>query len=89
MPPLQDPSATQTTNNSNAELQSAPAKLVETSICLVLKYEKMFGLEISGKFREPLSEFLKRFPFETLKNLLQGDRIKDMDSVGRVKTVRM
>ncbi|CAF0709284.1 unnamed protein product [Brachionus calyciflorus] len=61
-----------------SELQSAPVKLVETSIPLVLKFEKTFGLEISGKFREPLGEFLKRFPFETLKYLLNADRIKDM-----------
>ncbi|RNA03191.1 Transformation transcription domain-associated, partial [Brachionus plicatilis] len=61
-----------------AELQSAPAKLVESSIALVLKYEKIFGLEASEKFRRPLSEFLKRFPFETLKYLLHNDRIKDM-----------
>lgn len=60
-----------------ADLQSAPAKLVETSISLVLKYEKMFGLEVNSQFREPLSSFLKRYPFETLKYLLHSDRMKD------------
>lgn len=61
-----------------AELQSAPSKLVESLIALVLKYEKIFGLEASEKFRRPLSDFLKRFPFETLKYLLHNDRIKDI-----------
>ena len=35
-------------------------------------------LEVNGLFRIPLSNFLKRYPFETLKYLLQSDRIKDM-----------
>jgi hypothetical protein len=61
-----------------SELQSAPSKLVETSIVLVLKYEKAFGLELSGEFRSPLSFFLKRYPFDTLKFLLHSDRIKDI-----------
>lgn len=61
-----------------AELQSASVKLVDTFIGLVLKNEKIFGLEASEKFRRPLSNFLKRFPFETLKYLLHNDRIKDM-----------
>jgi hypothetical protein len=61
-----------------SELQSAPSKLVETSIILVIKYEKAFGLELSGEFRSPLSFFLKRYPFDTLKFLLHADRIKDI-----------
>lgn len=61
-----------------AELQSAPAKLVEPVISLVLRYERPFMLEINGMFRKPLSKFLKRYPFETLKFLLHSDRIRDM-----------
>ena len=61
-----------------AELQSAPAKLVEATISLVLKYERPLMLEVSGQFRAPLGNFLKRYPFETLKFLLHSDRIKDM-----------
>jgi transformation/transcription domain-associated protein len=61
-----------------AELQSAPSKLVETAIATVLKYESEFMLEVNGNFRLPLSNFLKRYPFETLKYLLHSDRIKNM-----------
>ena len=60
-----------------SELQSAPSKLVEASISLLLKYEKAFGLELNGQFRLPLSNFLRRYPFDTLKFLLHSDRIKD------------
>ncbi len=60
-----------------AELQSAPAKLVEPAITIVLKHERVFMLEVSGMFREPLSNFLKRYPFETLNFLLHSERIKD------------
>ena len=60
-----------------ADLQSAPAKLVDAAISLVLKYERAFMLEVNSSFRAPLSNFLKRFPFETLKFLLHSDRIKD------------
>ena len=61
-----------------AELQSAPSKLVEPLISLVLRFERPFMLEVNGMFRAPLSNFLKRYPFETLKFLLHSDRIKDM-----------
>lgn len=61
-----------------AELQSAPSKLVEPLISLVLRFERPFMLEVNGMFRKPLSNFLKRYPFETLKFLLHSDRIKDM-----------
>ena len=61
-----------------AELQSAGSKLVDTAIFLLIKYERVFMLEVNGIFRAPLSNFLKRYPFETLKYLLQSDRIKDM-----------
>ena len=36
-----------------AELQSAPAKLVEGAISTIVKYEKAFALEVSGTFRLP------------------------------------
>ena len=61
-----------------SELQSAGSKLVELAISILIKYEKIFMLEVNGLFRLPLSNFLKRYPFETLKFLLQSDRIKDM-----------
>jgi hypothetical protein len=61
-----------------ADLQSAPAKLVESAISMLLKYENEFMLEVNGLFRQPLSMFLKRYPFETLKYLLHSDRIKSM-----------
>lgn len=61
-----------------AELQSAPSKLVEHAIPLLLKYEKLLGLEVNSQFREPLSLFLKRYPIDTLKYFLHPDRIKDM-----------
>jgi len=61
-----------------AELQSAPSKLVEPLISLVLRFERPFQLEVNTIFRGPLSRFLKRYPFETLKFLLHSDRIRDM-----------
>lgn len=61
-----------------AELQSAPPKLIESSIILLLKYEKVFSLEMNGQFRLPLSQYLKRYHFDTLKYLLHTDRVKDM-----------
>ncbi len=61
-----------------AELQSAPSKLVEPLISLVLRFERPFQLEVNTVFRGPLSRFLKRYPFETLKFLLHSDRIRDM-----------
>ena len=62
-----------------AELQSAPVKLIETVTAMLLKYERAFMLESSvAIFRTPLSMFLKRYPFETLKYLLHSDRIKEM-----------
>ena len=61
-----------------AELQSAGAKLVDSAILILIKYERVFMLEVNGLFRAPLSNFLKRYPFETLKYLLHSDRIKDM-----------
>ena len=61
-----------------SELQSAGAKLVEPAISILVKYERIFMLEVNGVFRVPLSNFLKRYPFDTLKFLLQSDRIKDM-----------
>ena len=60
-----------------AELQSAPSKLVDTVIALVLKYEKLFMLELNNQFRLPLSNLLKRYPVETLKYMLNLERIKD------------
>lgn len=60
-----------------SELQSAPSKLVEATITLVIRFERPFMLEVNAQFREPLSNFLKRYPFETLKFLLHSDRIKD------------
>jgi transformation/transcription domain-associated protein len=60
-----------------AELQSAPAKLVDMSISILLNYERAFMLEVNGIFRLPLSKFLRRYPFETLKFLLNSERIKD------------
>ena len=64
--------------NLLSELQSAGAKLVDPAIGYVLKYERIFMLEVSCLFRAPLSSFLKRYPFESLKFLLNSDRIKDM-----------
>jgi len=60
-----------------AELQSAPSKLVDSAILLVLKYERIFMLEVNNQFRAPLSNLLKRYPVETLKYLLNLERIKD------------
>lgn len=60
-----------------AELQSAPAKLVEGAISTIVKYEKAFALEVSGAFRQPLCLLLKRYPIDTLKFLIHSDRIKD------------
>jgi hypothetical protein len=60
-----------------AELQSAPAKLVEGAISTIVKYEKAFSLEVSGLFRQPLCGLLKRYPLDTLKYLIHSDRIKD------------
>lgn len=61
-----------------AELQSAPSKLVESAIALVIKYERTFMLEVNGQFRLPLCNLLKRYPFDTLKYLIHSERMKDI-----------
>ncbi len=62
-----------------AELQSTPAKFVDTLIQIVLKYERAFMLDSNDQiFRKPLSLFLKRYPFETLQYLIKNERVKDL-----------
>ena len=62
-----------------AELQSTPARFVDTLIQIVLKYERAFMLDSNDQvFRKPLSLFLKRYPFETLQYLIKVERLKEL-----------
>jgi hypothetical protein len=61
-----------------AELQLTPVKFNDILIQIVLKYECAFMLDSNDQiFRKPLSQFLKRYPLETLQYLIKSERIKD------------
>lgn len=62
-----------------AELQSTPAKFLESLIPLILKSERAFMLEINeNAFRKPLAQFLRRYPNDTFQFLIKQERLKDL-----------
>ena len=61
-----------------AELQLTPVKFNDILIQIVLKYECAFMLDSNDQiFRKSLSQFLNRYPLETLQYLIKSERIKD------------